>query len=148
MPEAINTFHKLGYLVVVVTNQTAVARGMCSVNDVEKINGRLEYLLAKEGTFLDRIYFCPHHPDEGFEGENITYKIKCNCRKPEPGMVLRAKADFNIDLENSFLAGDTERDIRCAHNSGCKAVLIGENNIADDIPYIRYTSLLEFSEAL
>ena len=124
--EALNIFHSLGYLCIVVTNQPTVARGENTIEEIEEINRRLEYLLSKGGSFVDGIYFCPHHPERGFEGENPEYKIDCECRKPKTGMILSAAKDYNIDLAFSYMAGDSDADIRCAENAGVIPVKISE----------------------
>ena len=86
--EAIRLLNRSGYLAVVVTNQPVVARGMCSVEDVENIHRKLSTLLGQEGAYLDGIVFCPHHPDKGYPEENPAYKIPCRCRKPDIGMLI------------------------------------------------------------
>ena len=124
VPEALNIIHSKGFLCVVVTNQPTVARGENTLEEIGEINRRLEFLLAKSGAFVDDIYFCPHHPDRGFEGENPDFKIECKCRKPKPGMLLKAAEEHNIDLSLSFMAGDSETDVRCALNAGAMPVRI------------------------
>lgn len=126
IPEAINIFHDLGYLVIIVTNQPVIARGECTTDDLKKIHNRLETLLGEKGAFIDEIYYCPHHPDKGFPGEIEELKIKCDCRKPEPGLLFKASDDFNIDLSKSYMVGDSERDIKAGKKAGCKVVSIGE----------------------
>lgn len=126
VPEAINILHELGYLVIIITNQPVVARGQCTLEDLEKIHYKLEMLLAEKGAFVDGIYYCPHHPDKGFYGENKDFKIVCNCRKPSPGMILQAKNDFNIDLSKSYMVGDNITDIETGKNAGCETVLINK----------------------
>ena len=122
--EAINAFHALGYLVILVTNQPVVARGLCTIEDLEQIHRHLVYLLAKKGAYLDDIFYCPHHPDSGFKGENKAYKIDCDCRKPKPGLILKAAKKYNIDLSQSFMVGDSERDMQTALNAGCRPILL------------------------
>ncbi len=145
---AINLFHEKGYLVIVITNQPVVARGDCSLDELDSIHHRLEYLLSKEGAYLDGIYFCPHHPDSGFAGENMKYKIRCNCRKPDVGMIMKAKSDFNIDLSESFMAGDSKVDTETALKSGCRPVFIGEKNDSQTDEIECFSSLYDFSEHL
>lgn len=125
--EAVRTFNSLGYLVIVVTNQPVIARGECSLGELEEIHCRLEELLGEKGAYLDGIYFCPHHPDKGFENEVPELKISCSCRKPEPGLLLRAKEDFNIDMAESFMLGDSQSDIEAGKRAGCRSFLIGKN---------------------
>ncbi len=127
VPEAINILHSLGYLVIMITNQPVIARGECSFEELKNIHFRLEFLLAQKKAFLDGIYFCPHHPDKGFKGEREELKVSCNCRKPSPGLILQARDDFNIDIEKSYMVGDSVADINAAKNSGCIPVFIGKS---------------------
>lgn len=125
--DAINTFHELGYLVIIVTNQPVIARGECSAQTMKEIHNRLETLLGEKGAYVDGIYYCPHHPDKGFEGEVEELKIQCDCRKPAPGLVFQAQKDFNIDLSKSYMVGDSIRDIQAAENAGCIPAMINES---------------------
>ena len=143
--QAINIFHRLGYLAIIITNQPVVARGDCSEEELKIIHHRLQYLLAKEGAYVDDIFYCPHHPDSGFEGENKVYKCACDCRKPKPGMILKAASKWNIDLSRSFMAGDSKRDVQTAINAGCRPVLISEKE-NDNTKH--YSTLMEFAETL
>lgn len=122
--EAVRRINASGYLAVLVTNQPVVARGACSMQTLDEIHCRLEALLGAQGAFLDGIYFCPHHPDKGFAGENPQYKTDCDCRKPKPGMILRAARELNIDVSSSFMVGDTVTDVQTARNAGCMPVLL------------------------
>lgn len=144
--QAINKFHSLGYLAIIVTNQPVIARGECSKEELKNIHNRLEALLGKDGAYVDAIYCCPHHPDKGFPGERAELKFDCDCRKPKPGMILKAQKDFNIDLKKSYMVGDSERDILAAKNAGCTAVYIGEQEYGGNV--LSFTSLYEFSEQL
>ena len=85
----------------------------------------METLLGIQGAYVDAIYYCPHHPHKGYEGEIPELKVECNCRKPKAGMLLCAAKDFNIALEQSWMIGDSENDILAGKNAGCKTVLIG-----------------------
>lgn len=125
----IRKINKSGYLAIVVTNQPVIARGECTVEELERIHEKMETLLGQEGAYIDDIFYCPHHPDRGFEGERIEYKINCNCRKPKPGMLLQAAEKYNIDLQKSYMIGDDERDMEAGRQAGCKTVKI-ERNIA------------------
>jgi len=116
--EAIKRLNASDFLTIVVTNQPAVARNLCSIETVNKIHKKMETILGKERAKLDAIYFCPHHPDKGYPEENKQYKIDCNCRKPKTGMIEKAKMDFNIDLNGSFIIGDSFRDVLCGKNIG------------------------------
>ena len=122
--EAIRLLNRSGYLAVVVTNQPEVARGMCSVEDVENIHRKLSTLLGPEGAYLDGIVFCPHHPDKGYPEENPAYKIPCRCRKPDIGMLTACAERFNIDLAQSWMVGDTTVDLQTGLNAGTHTALV------------------------
>jgi len=121
-PDAIRRMNEAGYLSVVVTNQSAIARNLCTVEEVEAIHRKLETDLGEKGAWLDAIYYCPHHPDKGYPEENPVYKIECDCRKPKTGMFQKAAEKFNIDLSGSVMVGDSERDIQAGKNAGCVTV--------------------------
>ena len=88
----------------------------------------MQTLLGRDGAYLDGIYICPHHPDKGFAGERPEYKIVCDCRKPKPGLLLRAAKDFNIDLSQSYMIGDDARDVEAGQNAGVRDSLMVETN--------------------
>jgi D,D-heptose 1,7-bisphosphate phosphatase len=126
--EAIRSINRSGYLAIVVSNQPVIARGECDFEELQAIHNKMETLLGQEGAFVDAIYYCPHHPDKGFEGERPDYKYDCNCRKPKPGMLLKAAHDLNIDLAQSFMIGDSDRDVQAGQQAGCKqSILIKKN---------------------
>ena len=127
VPEAIRRINSSGYLAIVVTNQPVIARGEVSVSELEEIHNKMETLLGHEGAYLDAIYYCPHHPHKGYAGEIPELKIECDCRKPKPGMLLQAANDFNIDLSQSWMIGDSENDILAGKSAGCKTGLIGSD---------------------
>ena len=118
--DAIKFINKSDYLAIVVTNQPVIARGEVTIDELNDIHNKMETLLGNEGAYLDAIYYCPHHPDKGFEGEVPELKIKCDCRKPGIGLLEKAAADFNIDLTKSWMIGDSETDILCGTNAKCK----------------------------
>ena len=91
--EAVRKINASGYLAIVVTNQPVIARGEVSPKELEEIHNKMETLLGREGAYIDALYYCPHHPDRGFAGERLEYKVECNCRKPRPGMLLQAAKD-------------------------------------------------------
>lgn len=122
--EAIKRINESGYLCVVVTNQPVIARGEVTVSELDEIHRKMETELGFAGAYVDGLYYCPHHPHKGYEGEVVELKIDCDCRKPKPGMLLRAAEEFNIDLSHSFMVGDGENDIKAGLAVGCKAVLI------------------------
>ena len=121
--DIIKQINQSGYLCIVVTNQPVIARGEVTYQQLEKIHNKMETLLGLKGAFVDGLYFCPHHPDKGFEGEIPELKIKCQCRKPKPGMLLQAARDFNIDLSKSWMVGDSESDIQAGKTAGCQTLL-------------------------
>lgn len=137
--DAIKRINESGYLTIVVTNQPVIARGEVSLDELQEIHNKMETLLGEKGAYVDDIFFCPHHPDKGFEGERLEYKIDCDCRKPKPGMLLKAAEKYNIDLSHSWMVGDSENDIKAGLNSDCNVALIGENEICQ-----AYKSLTEF----
>lgn len=131
--EAIKKINNMGYLAIVVTNQPVIARGEVTIEQLEEMHNKIETLLGNEGAYIDGLYYCPHHPDKGYDGEIPELKIKCNCRKPEPGMLLKASEDFNIDLEKSWMVGDSKNDIIAGKKAGCKTAIIDSNDIYADI---------------
>ena len=108
--EVISEVNSTGIPVIVVTNQPGIAKGQMTCQTHEEIRAQLDRQLASGGAFVDDYYYCPHHPDSGFEGEVASLKISCECRKPGSGMALAAASRHGIDLENSFVIGDTGRD--------------------------------------
>ena len=149
--DAIKKINSSGYLAIVVTNQPVVARGEVSFSELDQIHNKMETLLGKEGAYLDAIYYCPHHPHKGYEGEVEELKIDCECRKPKPGMLLKAAGDFNIDLTRSWMIGDGENDIKAGNAAGCRTILIGDNNFGQDIDaqnlYDAVNKCMDISEA-
>ncbi len=120
--DEIRKINESGYLAIVVTNQPVIARGECSLEELAHIHEKMETLLGQEGAYIDDLFYCPHHPDKGFEGERIEYKIDCECRKPKPGMLLQAAEKYNIDLAESYMVGDDDRDMEAGRRAGCKVV--------------------------
>ena len=150
--DAIRKINASGYLCIVVTNQPVIARGEVTVPELEEIHRKMETLLGLEGAYLDGLYYCPHHPHKGYAGEVPELKIECSCRKPKPGMLLKAAEDFNIDLGKSWMVGDGENDILAGQNAGCRTALIcgaeetGAENIPDFGQDMTVRSLSEFAE--
>ena len=142
--DGIKAINKSGYLAIVVTNQPVIARGECTFEELQRIHDKMETELGKEGAFLDAIYVCPHHKDKGFEGERPEYKFDCDCRKPKPGLLLKAARDFNIDLSQSIMIGDSESDIQAGRNAGCKESVLVESN-KDNVLLETVNSLLRMS---
>ena len=131
--EAIKLINESGYLAVVCTNQPVVARGEVTVAQLQEIHNKMETLLGQKGAYIDGIYYCPHHPHKGYAGEIPELKIDCDCRKPKPGLLINAAEDFNINLEESWMVGDGENDIKAGKNAGCKTALIGDGEFGQDI---------------
>ena len=121
---AVKNVNDSDYLCLLITNQPVVARNLCDESGLREIHNKLETLLAEEGAYLDDIYFCPHHPDTGFPGENPAFKIDCDCRKPKTGMVDRAVQEFNLDIVSSWLIGDTTTDLQTGRNAGMQTILL------------------------
>jgi D-glycero-D-manno-heptose 1,7-bisphosphate phosphatase len=148
LPGVADTIKKInasGYLAIVVTNQPVIARGEVTIPELTEIHNKMETLLGAEGAYLDAIYYCPHHPHKGYEGEVPELKIDCDCRKPKPGMLLKAAEDFNIDLSRSWMIGDGENDIRAGKAAGCKTALLGSGEYSQDITV---DSLYDFAEKI
>tara|TARA_B100000029_G_scaffold503165_1_gene579639 strand:+ start:539 stop:1027 length:489 start_codon:yes stop_codon:yes gene_type:complete len=120
--KAIKLLKEKNFLVIIVTNQSAINRNLLTVDELNKIHDHLQDILKKDNAVCDAIYYCPHKPDEN-----------CNCRKPKPGLLLRATQENNIDLKNSFLIGDSMTDIEAANAIGCKGILLKENESLLDI---------------
>lgn len=143
--EAIKMINESGYLAIVVTNQPVIARGEVSVEELQEIHNKMETLLGQAGAYIDDIFYCPHHPHKGYEGERPEYKIECECRKPKPGMLLAAAEKYNIDLRESWMIGDGENDIEAGKNAGCNVCVVGNAEI-ENVP--RYKNLLECVKAV
>lgn len=141
--QAVKAINASGYLAIVITNQPVVARGEVTFAELDTIHQKMETLLGREGAYLDAVYFCPHHPHKGYEGEVPELKIECECRKPKPGMILQAARDFHIDLSASWMVGDSDRDVLAGKNAGCKTVLLSdrEENVGQTLTC---SSVLDF----
>lgn len=133
---AIRMLNEKGWLAIVVTNQPVVARGLCQISDVERIHRKLETLLGREGAYLDEICFCPHHPDKGYSGENPAYKVPCDCRKPQTGLIDSCTARFHIDLAQSWMIGDTTVDMQTGVNAGLHTALVQTGEAGKDGKYL------------
>lgn len=117
---AIAALNRAGFLVVVISNQAAVAKGMLTAEGHEKINGELRARLARRGAKIDGIYYCFHHPEASIK----KYKAECDCRKPNPGMIFKAAKDLNVNLRKSFLIGDKTSDILAGERAGIATILV------------------------
>lgn len=121
---AIRRLNRSGRLSVVVTNQPVIARGEVSPEGLELIHARMESLLGGEGAYIDRLYYCPHHPDRGFAGEVAALKMTCECRKPAPGMLDRACRELDISRTDSWMVGDSAADVEAGRNAGVRTILV------------------------
>lgn len=128
VPEALQLLRQAGWRLVVVSNQSGIARGKFGLARLEEIHRRLAELLAREDAAFDALYFCPHHPD----GPDPAFTADCDHRKPLPGMLLTAAQDLGLDLGASWMVGDKESDVEAAHAAGCRAILLGEGSTAAD----------------
>ena len=135
--EAIKAINKSGALAIVITNQPVIARGECSFEELHNIHNKLKTLLGEKGAFVDDIFYCPHHPDKGFEGEIPELKFDCECRKPKTGMIDEAVKKYNIDLSKSYMVGDSTMDLELARNAGVKSVLVDTGFAGNDGKYDR-----------
>lgn len=122
--EAIRMINESEYLAIVITNQPVIARGECSYDELTHIHNRIYTLLGNEGAYIDGLYFCPHHPNKGFEGEIEDLKYDCDCRKPKIGMLKAAEHDYNVDLEKSWFIGDTTVDVQTGKNAGTHTIML------------------------
>lgn len=143
--DAIRKINMSGYLCIVVTNQPVVARGEVTYEYLRQIHNKMETLLGKGRAYVDAIYFCPHHPHKGYQGEIPELKVVCDCRKPKPGMLWKAAKDFNVDLSLSWMVGDSKSDIESGKAAGCKTVYIGKEDYAQNKTV---TSLLQFVDEI
>ena len=141
--QAVKLINGSGSLAIVATNQPVIARGEVTFGELSEIHNKMETLLGREGAYLDGIYFCPHHPHKGYEGEIPELKFDCECRKPKAGMLLKAAEELNIDLSRSWMVGDGENDILAGKAAGCRTALIGEGDFGQDMTV---DSLLAFAE--
>lgn len=147
--EAIRIFTELGYEVIVVTNQSGIARGYYTERDLERLNSYMEEKVEEYGGKITDCFYCPHHPEKGLEG----YKMECSCRKPNPQMLLDAIERYDIDVEKSYMVGDKISDIEAGKSAGVQSILVktgyGEKTLKKteiDVPI--YKNLLEFAQTL
>jgi len=115
--EPIKKLREAGFVVVVITNQSAINRGLTTHQNISEIHSTIQKFLKKNGTQIDRFYYCPHKPDE-----------HCPCRKPKPGLFLKAADDLQLNLQLSWMIGDNDTDIQAANAAGCKSFKISSNH--------------------
>lgn len=138
LPDVTNAIKRINasnYLTIVVTNQPVIARGECTLDELEQIHMKMETELGKQGAYLDDIFFCPHHPHKGFKGEVPELKIDCECRKPKTGMLKQAADKYNIDLSQCWYIGDTTMDIQTGINAGMRTILVKTGEAGQDKKY-------------
>lgn len=142
--EAIKLINNSEFLCIIVTNQPGIAKGFITEDSFFEISRKMETLLGEQGAFIDDLFYCPHHPDQGYPNERVELKINCTCRKPNIGMIERAAIKYNINLEESHMIGDSFRDIQCAKNANLKTagVLTG-HGCEDCVPDYIFPNLLE-----
>ena len=116
VPESIKMLKEKGFVVIVITNQSAINRGLVTIETLNEIHNHLQKILKDNNTSIDDFYFCPHIPDEN-----------CQCRKPNPGMLIKAVQDHDIDMNQSFMIGDSLTDVQAAQKAGCKGILLNQN---------------------
>jgi D,D-heptose 1,7-bisphosphate phosphatase len=147
---AMRCLNEAGLRTVLVTNQPVIARGDCTAAELRRINARLEWELASSKAYLDRIYYCPHHPDRGFPGEVSELKFDCDCRKPKSGMLVRAQRELNIDLKGSWFIGDSTADAGAATMAGVSSIIVetGAAGHDDRYPYVADFTVRDFKDAV
>jgi D,D-heptose 1,7-bisphosphate phosphatase len=145
--DAIKKINSLGYLAIVITNQPVIARGEVDFKTLDLIHMKMETDLGKHGAYIDDLFYCPHHPDKGFPGERPEYKIDCDCRKPKPGMIIKAAEKYNIDLSRSYMVGDDMRDVKAGINAGCIPIFLTNNKPHENMNNIKaFVNLQDFTE--
>ena len=151
--EAVRSINRSEFLAIVVTNQPAIAKGWLTEADLDLIHAKMESALGAGQAYVDRIYYCPHHPKTGYPGEVLAYKVPCQCRKPSPGMLLAAAAELNIDLAGSWMIGDRTVDIEAGARAGVRTALVrtgyaGSDGINDRKPDRIFDDLCEATRCL
>lgn len=139
--KAIKLLNQNNIPAIVVTNQAVVARGWITEQQVKNIHNKISKIIAKDNAIVDKFYYCPHHPEADIE----KYKKVCTCRKPGPGMFLKAAKKFNLDLKNSYVIGDSFREIEAAKNLKCSSIAVecGRGEFNDSIPDYKVKDLFE-----
>jgi len=135
---ALRMLNELGVPVIVVSNQSGIARGMYTAEDVEKVNRRIRDLLQAEGALVDQVYYCPHHPD---------YGATCDCRKPAPGLLIRGAREFGILLDKSFMVGDKLIDIQAGKAAGTRVIFLRTGDGEKELEHAR-EEILEVADEI
>lgn len=146
--QALKHLNDSSYLTIIITNQPVVARNLCSIAELEIIHAKMECILGEKGVYVDEILYCPHHPDRGYPDENAEFKIDCNCRKPQTGLIDKAAAQYNIDLSKSYIIGDSTVDVKTGAAAGLKTILLATGQGGNDgkfnvEPHFRAANLLQ-----
>ncbi|MGL5710717.1 MAG: D-glycero-beta-D-manno-heptose 1,7-bisphosphate 7-phosphatase [Cetobacterium sp.] len=147
--DGLKELKKMGYEFIVVTNQSGIARGYYSEDDLKALNNEMVKELKKHDIDILECYYCPHHPEKGLN----QYRKNCDCRKPNPGMLLEGIKKYNVDIENSFMIGDKKSDLEAGKKAGLKSILILTGygkNIEDDVKkeYLIGKDLLDISKII
>lgn len=147
--EALKILSDLGYQLIVVTNQSGIARGYYGEEDLEKLNNYMMEELKKNGVEITACYFCPHHLEKGVG----KYRVECECRKPNPGMLLKGINEYQVDIKNSYMVGDRQSDLEAGIRAGVKPILVktgyGKNQIPNlDERVQTFENLYEFATKL
>lgn len=148
VPESLAALKKMGYLTVLVTNQSGIARGMFTIEDFESLTEYMQHELGTYEAAFDGVYFCPHHP----KAQIAAFRCACSCRKPKPGMFFWAQKELDIDLEHSIMVGDHASDIEAAQSAGIKKLILVGDHLATDGPKVpqaqRFADLEQFVRSL
>jgi len=137
VPLALRKLRKAGFKLIIVSNQPGIAKKNFSFRTLNKINKKMIKLLEKGKASIDAIYYCYHHP----QGKNKKYAKKCNCRKPSPGLLLKAAKDYNINLRKSYMIGDSWQDIMAAKKVGCKSIMVVDKYKSEIIKMLKEKNL-------
>jgi D,D-heptose 1,7-bisphosphate phosphatase len=142
--QAIERCHDMGYLVVVVSNQPGVAKGKCTPGFLEDVKALMNARLAAENATLDGVYYCIHHP----EAKVADLRRDCECRKPKPGLLFEASRELAIDLKDSWMVGDQERDVLAGAAAGCRTCLVGQSPFVTTMANLQADDLVDAVEKL
>jgi len=139
--KAIKLLNQRQIPIIVITNQPAVAKGLIDEKGIKKIHQKIQQFLAPQGARIDKFYFCPHHPNADLK----KYRVECDCRKPNVGLFRKAAKDYNIVLKNSYIVGDTFRDIEAGQELSCKTIAVTSDysDLRDSKPTFRAKDLYD-----
>jgi D-glycero-D-manno-heptose 1,7-bisphosphate phosphatase len=143
--EGLQLLQSYGYLLVIVANQAGLAQGDYTEQELDGLKSKIKKMCSKIGIYLDGFYYCPHHPN----GKVPGYASDCECRKPQPGLLLKAAGDMDIDLSSSWMIGDILNDVEAGNRAGCKTILINNGNetewctVSGNVPQYRARDLAE-----